>query len=462
MSDAPFDLVIRSRRVVTPDGVLDAAVAVRDGRIEFVGAIDEIMKGLHGVPQTVTDFSDRVVLPGAVDAHVHVNEPGRTEWEGFATATAAAAAGGVTTIVDMPLNSSPVTTSTSALRQKRARARGKCRVDVGFHGGLVPENVDRIAELASCGVLGVKTFLCSSGLEEFPATDANDLCRAMASLAVTGLPLLAHAELDEHVGTLRDPQRYRSYLGSRPPQCERAAIRRLIEASRQTGCRVHVVHLSTADALEDLTQARRDGVPISVETCPHYLFFDAARIDDGDTRFKCAPPIRDAQNRDELWRGLRRGDIDLVASDHSPCPPAMKELDSGDFARAWGGIASLGLGLAALWSAGRERGVTPSQLARWTSSAPATLLGLSDRKGAIAPGRDADLVVWNPEAEIAVDAEMLRFRHHLSPYVGETLHGVVERTYLRGELIFDGGIPVGEPYGELLSGRRGDEEATRR
>jgi len=222
------------------------------------------------------------------------------------------------------------------------------------------------------------------------------------------------------------------------------------------------VHLSTADALEDLTQARRDGVPISVETCPHYLFFDAARIDDGDTRFKCAPPIRDAQNRDELWRGLRRGDIDLVASDHSPCPPAMKELDSGDFARAWGGIASLGLGLAALWSAGRERGVTPSQLARWTSSAPATLLGLSDRKGAIAPGRDADLVVWNPEAEIAVDAEMLRFRHHLSPYVGETLHGVVERTYLRGELIFDGGIPVGEPYGELLSGRRGDEEATRR
>ena len=454
MSDAPFDFVVRSRRVVTPDGVRDAAIAVRDGRIEFVGAIEEIMEGLRAFPDTLVDFSDRVVLPGAVDVHVHVNEPGRSEWEGFATATAAAAAGGVTTLVDMPLNSSPVTTSEASLREKKESARHNCRVDVGFHGGLVPESVDRMAELSASGVLGVKTFLCDSGLDEFPATGADDLRTAMASLAAEGLPLLAHAELDEHVRTVHEPSRYASYLASRPRECEHAAIRTLIETSRETGCRVHIVHLSSADALDDLANARREGVPVSVETCPHYLFFDAGRVDDGDTRLKCAPPIREAENRERLWQGLLDGSIDLVASDHSPCLPEMKHLDSGDFARAWGGIASLGLGLAALWSEGRERGVTLPQLAEWTSAAPAALVGLSDRKGAIAPGRDADLVVWDPDTELAVTEETLRFRHPLSPYVGTTLAGVVERTYLRGHVVFDDGRLTGEPQGEPLSRSR--------
>jgi allantoinase len=454
MSDAPFDLVVRSRRVVTPDGVRDAVIAVRHGRIEFVGAIDEIMEDLRAFPETLVDFSDRVVLPGAVDVHVHVNEPGRTEWEGFATATAAAAAGGVTTIVDMPLNSSPVTTSVAALIEKQESARHQCRVDVGFHGGLVPESVERMAELAASGVLGVKTFLCDSGLDEFPATGRHDLRTAMASLAAEGLPLLAHAELDEHVGTVHQPSDYASYLASRPRKCEHAAIRLLIETSRETGCRVHIVHLSSADALDALADARQEGVPISVETCPHYLFFDSTRIDDGNTRLKCAPPIRESENRERLWQGLLSGQIDLVASDHSPCLPAMKHLDSGDFARAWGGIASLGLGLAALWTEGRERGVTLPQLAEWTSAAPAALVGISDRKGAIAPGRDADLVIWDPDAEFAVTEETLCFRHPLSPYVGATLAGVVEKTYLRGHVVFDSGEFTGEPRGELLSRSR--------
>jgi allantoinase len=442
---------LRSERVVGADGdVAPATIVIEGGRIREVLA----SAAQAGGPGDVVDVGARVISPGLVDCHVHVNEPGRTDWEGFATATRAAAAGGVTTLVDMPLNCLPVTTTRAALEEKLRAAAGQLHVDVGFWGGVVPGNAGELAGLASAGALGCKAFLVHSGIDEFPNATERDLRAAMPALREAGLPLLAHAELD--LGAPEDstdPRSYARYLHSRPAAWEDAAIALLIRLSRQTGCAVHVVHLSSAGSLDQLERAKDEGLPVTAETCPHYLCLEAEAIPDGATHFKCAPPIREHDNREALWRGLARGVIDLVVSDHSPCAPALKVPERGEFEAAWGGIASLSLGLPAVWTEARRRGHGLGALAAWMSARPAALAGLGRRKGFLAPGFDADLVVWDPEAEVTVEAERLFFRHKISPYVGRRLFGRVEATLLRGQLVYDGdGHPAG-PVGAALLGR---------
>ncbi|HVY37482.1 MAG TPA: allantoinase AllB [Polyangia bacterium] len=444
---------MRSRRVVTGAGVQAATVWIEDQRIRAVLAAGEAAALPPEIP--VHDVGDRVVAPGLVDSHVHVNEPGRTDWEGFATATRAAAAGGVTALVDMPLNCLPVTTRRAALEEKRRAAAGQLWVDVGFWGGVVPGNAGELPGLAEAGALGCKAFLVHSGIEEFPNATEADLRDAMPALRAAGLPLLAHAELD--LGAPDDGwtggRAYGGYLRSRPAAWEDAAIALLIRLARETGCAVHVVHLSSASSLPQIARAKEEGLPLTVETCPHYLCLEAEAVPDGATEFKCAPPIRERENREALWWGLARGVIDLVVTDHSPCAPALKARERGDFATAWGGIASLQLGLPAVWTEARRRGHGLADLAAWMSARPAALAGLARRKGRLAPGFDADLVVWDPDALVAVDAERLQFRHKISPYVGRSLSGRVEATVLRGRLIYDGDQPAGAPLGRQLLGR---------
>jgi allantoinase len=451
----PFpDLVLRSRRVVTPGGVRPAAVYVQQGKIQRIGPIEEVETG-----PPVIDCGDAVLMPGIVDTHVHVNEPGRTEWEGFATATRAAAAGGVTTLVDMPLNSLPATTTRQALGAKRAAAAGKCSVDVGFWGGVVPGNASELAGLLADGVLGFKAFLVPSGVEEFAHVDESNLREAMPVLARHDAVLLAHAELPDAIDTAAsvwegaspDARReYDRYLQSRPDAAEVEAVELLVRLCRETGCRIHIVHVSSAQVLPLLRRAREEGLPLTAETCPHYLTFAAEEIPDGAVAFKCAPPIRSRENREHLWEALREGVIDLVATDHSPSPPEMKKVDSGDFRGAWGGIASLQLALPAVWTEARRRGFTVENLAEWLCAAPARLAGLGGRKGRIAPGYDADLVIWEPEASFDVDAQQLHHRHKLTPYDGRTLFGVVRRTLLQGQIIYENGEITGPPDGRLL------------
>ncbi|HJL19855.1 MAG TPA: allantoinase AllB [Sandaracinaceae bacterium LLY-WYZ-13_1] len=439
---------IVSQKVVTPDGVRPAAVLVDGERIAEVR--DEAPAG---VPRE--DLGALVLSPGLVDGHVHVNEPGRTEWEGFVTATRAAASGGVTTLVDMPLNCDPVTTSREALEVKVASTDGELHVDVGFWGGVVPGNAEALRDLARGGVLGAKAFLCHSGLDDFPASDEATLRAAMGVLAEAGLPLLAHAELElDEPSASTDPRRYEAWLSSRPARWEEAAIERLITLCRETGCAVHVVHLSAASALPAIAAAKAEGLPLTVETCPHYLCLRAEDVPDGATAYKCAPPIRDDANREGLWRGLLDGVIDFVVTDHSPCTPHLKHLERGDFLEAWGGIASLSLGLPSVWTEASARGADPATLARWMSEGPARFAGLAADKGAIAPGRHADLVAWDPEAETTVRRESLLFRHPVSPYLGRTLRGVVRGTWLRGRRIYDG-ERVDGPHGRTLR-YRGD------
>ncbi len=431
----------RSSRVVLPTGIEEATVLVEGERIA------EVVRGARRVP-SVIDFGDRVIGPGLVDCHVHVNEPGRTEWEGFDTATRAAAAGGVTALVDMPLNSLPVTTTRAALELKKQASAGKCRVDVGFWGGVVPGNRAELGLLAEGGALGCKAFLVHSGIDEFPNATAEDLREAMPVLRDAGLPLLAHAELDLGAELASDDRRaYGRYLASRPPSWEDEAIELLVELCRETRCPVHIVHLSSASSVPLLRAAKAEGLPISVETCPHYLCLQAESIPDGATFYKCAPPIRDAKNRDALWSALLEGVIDFVITDHSPCSPSLKLADSGDFEAAWGGIASLQLGLPAVWTEARRRGAGLVELFRWMSAAPAQFAGLGQRKGRIAAGFDADLLVWSPEEERVVTPEELFFRHKISPYLGQQLQGRVHATLLRGSCVYDGQTHPGEARG---------------
>ncbi|MCA2214787.1 allantoinase AllB [Jidongwangia harbinensis] len=430
------DLVLRSRRVIALDGERPAAVAVTDGRIVAVESYGAPIDAAEDV-----DLGELALLPGLVDTHVHVNEPGRTEWEGFATATRAAAAGGVTTIVDMPLNSLPPTVDTEALRIKQAAAAGQCHVDVGFWGGVIPGNAGALPGLHDAGVFGFKAFLADSGVPEFPPVDPDQLADALA--AVDAL-FVVHAEDPYHLHQAASSRAYPDFLASRPPDAEQAAVATAIDAARTAGARVHILHLSSAAALPVLAAARAQGVRVTAETCPHYLTLDAARIPAGATEFKCCPPIRDAANADRLWAALADGLITCVVSDHSPCTPELKRRDTGDFAAAWGGIASVQLGLPVIWTEARRRGHGLADVVRWMARRPADLVGLAG-KGRLAVGADADLVAFDPDGTFTVDPHRLHHRNPVTPYAGARLSGVVHTTWLRGRP-----VTGADPRGRLL------------
>ncbi|MEV6301590.1 allantoinase AllB [Actinoplanes sp. NPDC051861] len=431
------DLVVRSRRTVTLDGERAAAVAVEDGRIV---ALHEYTQPV-GAAEDV-DLGDTALLPGLVDTHVHVNEPGRTEWEGFASATRAAAAGGVTTIVDMPLNSLPPTVNAAALKTKQAAASGQCHVDVGFWGGAIPGNADDLPELHAAGVFGFKAFLADSGVPEFPPVDPTQLAQAMNAADAL---FVVHAEDPYHLHAAESSAAYADFLASRPADAEHAAVATAIAVARAAGRRVHILHLSAASALPLIAQARADGVRVTAETCPHYLTLDAAEIPDGATEFKCCPPIRDSANADLLWSALADGLITCVVSDHSPCTPELKRRDTGDFAAAWGGIASVQLGLPVIWTAARERGHSLADVVDWMARRPADLVGLRG-KGRIAVGADADLVAFEPGQEFTVDPHALHHKNAVTPYAGKVLKGVVRTTWLRGRR-----VTGDQPGGTFLS-----------
>jgi allantoinase len=465
------NLVIRGQQVVLPGSIAPASIHISGNTITSVKSFEDVPSDCD-----VTEVDDQlIVMPGLVDSHVHVNEPGRTEWEGFVTATRAAAAGGVTTLIDMPLNSIPPTTTVAGFNEKLAAAIGRCFVDVGFWGGVVPGNTDELAALYSAGVVGFKCFLIHSGVDEFSNVTEVDLRRAMPELTRLGAVLIVHAEVpgpisrtgipacpsdtQEACGQDRTdrnvcPTRYTTFLASRPRAAENEAVALMIRLGGEFGTRIHIVHHSSADALPMMLEAKAAGIRITSETCPHYLTFAAEEIPDGATEFKCCPPIRERENREQLWSSLANGTIDMIVSDHSPCPPTMKLRETGDFLAAWGGISSLQLRLPIVWTEARKRGFSIQDLAGWLCSAPAGLVGLANRKGAIASGYDADLVIWNPEKQFKVEGNALHHRHKLTPYNDRVLQGVVEKTFLRGRKIYDGGEFDAEPCGELLTQSR--------
>ena len=437
-----------SRRVVTPEGIRPAAILVEGERIRAVVSRDQVPKNFN-----THDFGEAAILPGLVDSHVHINDPGRAEWEGFGTATRAAAAGGYTLLVDMPLNCLPATTSVAALEAKRAAAQGRCRVDWATWGGVVEDNQGDIEALAVAGVPGFKCFLIHPGVDGFTMVTEQQLRASLPAVARTGLPLLVHAELPGPIDAATeklaraDWRRYSTYLQSRPQEAELAAIRLLLVLCREYNFRLHIVHLSASAALPELKIARSQGLAVTVETCPHYLHLTSETIQDGATVCKCAPPIRSRENCEKLWEGLRDGVIDFVVTDHSPCPPAMKKPDEGNFRSAWGGISSLSVALPLMWTEASKRGFTLLDIARWMAERPAQLVGCQMNKGHIAPEFDADFVIFDPEIEFVVTHERLHYRHPLSPYMGETLRGVVKATYLRGEPVFLEGQFPGKPAG---------------
>ncbi|HMX62649.1 MAG TPA: allantoinase AllB [Candidatus Sumerlaeota bacterium] len=440
-----MEQLLRSTRIVTPTGIVDGAIHISGDRITAVSAAADIPTGIP-----VQDFGNFAVLPGLVDPHVHINEPGRSDWEGFQTATRAAAAGGITALIDMPLNSSPVTTTLEALREKHAATAGKLTVDVGFHGGLIPGNSPHLGALADAGVFGIKAFLVHSGIDEFPNATESDLRAAMPILQQRNLPLLVHAELDEPSPPPRDGRSdHAAWSASRPQSMEVRAIEMLLARHREAPCPLHIVHLAASNGIPLLREARTHRDNITVETCPHYLHFAEEEIPPSNTLFKCAPPIRGGVNRDALWNGLQSGVIDMIASDHSPCPPAMKALDSGDFFRAWGGISSLQFGLPVLWSHAGARGFGLREIARWMSEMPARIFQLP-RHGAIIAGNLANIVVFDTEGRTSITEQTTEHRHKLTPYSGENLRGSVVATYLRGACIFSEGRILGAPGGAIL------------
>jgi allantoinase len=443
--------VFRGKRVHLPSGPASASVHVERGVIAKVDAYEAVPAGAE-----VIDAGELSILPGLVDTHVHINDPGRSDWEGFDTATRAAAAGGVTTVMDMPLNSIPATTTVANLMAKAEAAEGRCWVDVAFCGGLVPGNAGEITALRAAGARAFKCFLTESGVPEFPHVDEAALTDGMRVLAGTDAPLLVHAELTGPIDDVLsgrptllpdDARRYLTYLESRPRAAENEAVALLVRLARGIGARTHVVHLSSADALLMLRDARDAGVPISAETCPHYLSLAAEDVPDGRTEYKCAPPIRERENQKRLWAALQEGLVAQVVTDHSPASPSLKCVDTGDFLRAWGGIASLQLGLRVVWTEARTRGARLEHLVEWMCAAPARLVGLAEKKGSIAPGRDADLVLFDPDAEERVDVATIQHRHKLTPYAGRTLAGRVRATYLRGQRVYDGSAFAPAPSG---------------
>jgi len=446
------DLIIRSSRVVTPEDIRPASVHIRDGVIAALGEWDEIVP-----PVSLTDAGDAVVMPGLVDSHVHVNEPGRTRWEGFATATRAAAAGGVTTLVDMPLNSIPPTTTEAGFQEKLAAARGQCFIDTAFWGGVVPGNTSELNPLLDAGVRGFKCFLIHSGVDEFPHVGEENLREAMPELKKRGSVLLVHAELPEPIEKAAEelkgenPRDYNTFLKSRPRESENKAVELMIRLCRASGARVHIVHHSSSDVLPLLKAAREEGLPLTVETCPHYLTFAAEEIPDGATHFKCCPPVRERENRERLWEALKMGVIDMVVSDHSPCTADLKLMERGDFLEAWGGIAALQFTLPVIWTEAQNRGFGLQEISRWMSEAPAKLAGLDKRKGKIAVGFDADMIIFEPEKQFKVVPEIIEFKNKITPYAGMNLRGVVEATYVRGIKVYENGRFFGDAAGNLLT-----------
>jgi allantoinase len=428
-----FDAALHSNSVVTTKGVVNATVVIKNGLIDDVVA---------GFLENAIDFGNKVLMPGIVDPHVHINEPGRTEWEGFNTVTKAAIAGGITTVVDMPLNSSPVTTTVKAFEEKIAAARNKLHCNCGFWGGVVPGNEKEIEPLIEKGVFGFKAFLVHSGIDEFPNVNEADLRRVMPIIAKYDLPLLIHCELAEDIqhSTFNiQPNAYQSYLSSRPRSWEDNAIALMIRLCEEFNCRVHIVHLSSSNSIGQINNAKEKGLPLTVETCQHYLYFNAEEIPDGGVLFKCAPPIREKENNEKLWQALKDGIIDFVATDHSPSTPDLKWLESGDFMKAWGGIASLQFALPVLWTAARKHHCSFVKVAKWLSENSSILPEMQKVKGKIQKGYDADFVIWDAEKKFVVTESKIHHKHKITPYLGEELFGTVEQTWLGGRKVFDDG-----------------------
>lgn len=435
-----IDAAILSNRIITPNGVKKAVVLIEQGKIAAI--TNELPQGNF----PIEDIGDNVLMAGIVDPHVHINEPGRTDWEGFDTATKAALAGGITSLVEMPLNASPVTTTVKAFEEKINAAKGKLHTNCGFWGGIIPGNEKEIEPLiekarlndtVGQGVLGFKAFLTHSGIDEFPNVTEEDLRKAMPIIAKHNLPLLVHCELsDQRLHSPLTTNQYKDYLQSRPKQWEDNAIALMIRLCEEFNCRTHIVHLSSADSIEQIVKAKQKGLPITVETAQHYLYFIAEQIKDGRTEFKCAPPIREKENNTKLWQALKEGIIDFVATDHSPAPSEMKETASGDFMKAWGGIASLQFALPVLWTAAQKNNGSLSDVAKWLCEKPALLPSLKS-KGKIEVGYDADFVIWNPEEKFTGTAKDILHKHKLTPYLNEELSGVVKQTWLKGTKVYD-------------------------
>ena len=432
-----FDIAIKSSRIITPEGEKKGVIIIKGG------LIIDVTESLNNTDERLIDVHDKVVMPGVIDPHVHINEPGRTEWEGFDTATKAALAGGITTLVDMPLNASPVTTTLKAFEEKLTAAKKHLHTNCGFWGGVIPANENEIEPLIDKGVLGFKAFLTHSGIDEFPNVTEHDLRKVMPIIAKHNLPLLVHCELTSPLSEGKATGvRYQNYLNSRPRKWEDDAIALMIRLCEEYNCRTHIVHLSSSNSIEQIAKAKQKGLPLTVETGQHYLYFNAEEIKDGQTQFKCAPPIREKANNEKLWRALKDGIIDFVATDHSPATPGLKELQSGDFMKAWGGIASLQFALPVLWTAAKEKMCSLNEIAKWLSENPAKLIGKQNSKGKIAKGYDADLIVFDEKKTFTVTEDIIKHKHKITPYLNEKLFGVVEQTYLSGENVFDKGVMV--------------------
>lgn len=429
-----FDVAIKSKRIITPGGEREGIVMIKDG------IILDVVSSLDNTDERLTDVADKVVMPGVIDPHVHINEPGRTGWEGFDTATKAALAGGITTLVDMPLNASPVTTTAKAFDEKLSSTNGRLHANCGFWGGVIPGNENEIEALIDKGVLGFKSFLTHSGIDEFPNVTEADLRKAMPVIAKYNLPLLVHCELtDNSQRTTGNSRSYQNYLASRPRKWEDDAIALMIRLCEEYSCRVHIVHLSSSGSIEQIAKAKQRGLPLTVETGQHYLYFNAEEIRDGQTQFKCAPPIRENENNDKLWQALKDGIIDFVATDHSPSTPDLKQLQSGDFMKAWGGIASLQFALPVLWTAAKNRDCSLMDIIKWLCENPAKLVGRPQSIGKIAKGYDADVIVLDEKSSFTVTADIIQHKHKITPYLNEELFGVVEQSYLSGEKVFANG-----------------------
>ena len=438
---------IKSTQVVLDGKLRPAQILVKNGKII------EITDYESQLSTATEDLGDQVIMPGLVDTHVHINEPGRTEWEGFNTGTQSAAAGGITCVVDMPLNCTPVTTSVDALKQKLDSLAGKLWIDCGFWGGVIPDSLDDLDELLQAGVLGVKSFTIHSGIDDFPKVEQQHLSQAIDILAKYNVPYLIHAELDSEE---KDPpsigDKYQSFLESRPKSWENDAIDMMIdlaERAREKGVlgKIHIVHLSSAEAIPAIKSAQQRGLQLTAESCPHYLTLFAENIPDGKTLFKCCPPIREQNNREQLWQGLADGIISFIVSDHSPCTPTLKHIDSGDIENAWGGISSLQFGLSIIWSEAKTRGYSLPDVVNWMATEPANFAGLGHRKGKIACGYDADLVVFDANENYCIDPEMIKYRHKITPYEGREVCGVIKRTYVRGQLVYKDNQLLESPIG---------------